>query len=627
MPKNLYISTASTQISNIHNINSLNNNEYNSPIIYHPSVKRFTDASNITLSQFGILESNQPINFFIRDKSSQNGSVSSKDVSINGTYTVGSFKDIKINTNTLYNNFPTLAQTDPICQIIPFLHIIQSQLNFSMDYQHLMNCLSDNYNINGLFFVNIMETLIEGAYLKLFDLLFSGKCFSIKEDPCRLNIDGSQAISLEYEKKDCDNPCFTKIKIKTIQESNIYTEQDLRDRINTLGPKPIRCYGLTTMKLDVLNYNNDLSWNDVKNMSFAQLNDLLIVKWTNLIGSGHGVTIIGCENGQFQIKNSWGDSTNETISISFDDIVEHFILNFSGLDRVATNFLGIYLNYYPVVELCDQRGRLDPIPELRPCREQICKEKGYDKVKSGDGIFDECYCECSEVTTPMDAPSYCLNKGQKVQRVSDGESIGCDCPDHPNFDFYKYYDKKDKDGQTYCCERAFEGKWCEKKYCVTTDTYYTTGIKKFGYANEYLDLETQGLATNWAIIYAGGHDCSNEWSLQCGDNLSSSSSSVMLSSSSSSSNIPPVYAYGFGSQEANGTFLHNGMFYNDNPVYVYENATLFKALPIDTWAITLSGGTGGIIAYFSLNPYSVADNNWLWSGDDGIEPPGYTQIL
>lgn len=626
MPKNLYINTVSAETSNVHNINSSNNNEYNSPIIYHPSVKRFTDASNIILSQFGMLESNQPINFFVRDKSSQNGSVSSKDVSINGSYTVGSFKDIKINTKTLYNNFPILFQVDPICQIIPFLHTIQSQLNFPMDYQSLMNCLSSNYNISGLFFVNIMETFVKSSYLKLFDLLFSGRCFSIKEDPCRSNTD-SKIISIENSKKDCDNPCSTKIKIKAIKEPEIYTAQDLCERINTLGPKLLGSYGLTSMKLEVLNQIDNLTWNDVKNMSFSQLNDYISGQWTQLFAAtGHSLTIIGCENGEFQIKNSFGVA-NEIISVTFDDIVKYFILNFSGIRGVATTFVGINLNYYPVVELCSQRGRLDPIPELRPCREEICKDKGYDGVKSGDGIFDECYCVCDEVTTPMDAPSSCLNKGQKVQKVVNDESSGCDCPNHPNSDFYEYNSIEDKDGQTYCCERVLQGKWCETKYCSETDTYYTTGVEQSGYANEYLSLEAEGLATNWANSYIGGHTCSDEWSSQCGNNLSSSSSSAILSSSSSSSNIPPVYAYGFGSQEANGTFVHNGTFYNDNPVYVYENATLFKALPIDTWAITLSGGTDGVIAYFSTNPYNVADNNWIWSGDDGIEPPGYTQIL
>lgn len=119
--------------------------------------------------------------------------------------------------------------------------------------------------------------------------------------------------------------------------------------------------------------------------------------------------------------------------------------------------------------------------------------------------------------------------------------------------------------------------------------------------------------------------CSDLSSSSSSNNLTSSSSSAGDGSSSSSSIIQSVYACGFGSTTANGQYIYDNSSYNDNPVYINGNSTLYKALPIDTWAISLSGGTSGTVAYFSLNPYSVIDNNWLWSGDDGIEPVGVTQ--
>lgn len=119
--------------------------------------------------------------------------------------------------------------------------------------------------------------------------------------------------------------------------------------------------------------------------------------------------------------------------------------------------------------------------------------------------------------------------------------------------------------------------------------------------------------------------CSDLSSSSSSNNLSSSSSSAGGGSSSSSSIIQSVYACGFGSEIANGQYIHDDTYYNYNPVYINGNSTLYKALPIDTWAISLSGGTSGTVAYFSLNPYGVIDNNWLWSGEDGVEPVGVTQ--
>lgn len=546
---------------NVYGVEVSDDSPPNLPIINHPSEKRFADIhTTILINEFGLMESDRPIKIFIKDKSSPNGSIASGDVVVKGSYTPKSFRDIKLNTTKLCNNFPTLSQDIGMCQSFPFLHIIQSQLNFPMDYKSLWDCLDGNREPYDDYGPNRQRS----GYARLFDLLLSGKCFRVKQDPCRDEI-GETRIGSKNFKPDCNNPCDFRFKIRTVKEPKVTTEQELCERINTLGPRQINSWGLTTMKLLVLRdkeKGSHLTWDDVKDMSFSELNTYLVEPWsTTSPGTGHALTIMACEDGKFQVKNCWG-ANNEIIWFSFADLKKYFLdINDFGAGGLITSVFGFNLDYYPIVEPCTENypdpSRSDfinpkPPVDLNKCKEDICKSKGYDILKadsSHECDCDECcYCDCDQVAVPNDA-ALCLNKGQIVKRIMrqlpDSTRKRCYCPNHSNPNFYEYVEKSylnsQKIPQRYCCEQAFAGAWCEKIYCEQTQTYYQNGVEKRGLSTEYLHLEADGFADDWEKkpagaggVWAKESPCSNNVPPSC-ENPSTSSSSSSTSSSSSSS--------------------------------------------------------------------------------------------
>lgn len=489
-------------------------------VFNHPSVKRLQiTGPNITFSSSGLLQSDKRISFFIKNKSAQHGSVASKDLSINGHYYLKS--SYNINNNFIpNNNFPNLQQFGGMCQTIPFLHMIQSQIYFPIDYNALWSCIEADFNINGSILTNITNFLgDEGGinYTKLYNLLFSGKCFPIKEDICRDNT--LQPIGL-YSEKNCDNKCHLRIKIHTIKESPIYTEEDLCERINSLGPRLVGCYGLTTIRLQVLNKNPNLTWDIVKNMSLEELNNYLPQPYSSTRFLGHALTIIGCSDNKFQLINSWG--SNNFLSVTYEELLSNFELHKSIVGnalQVITGLTDLY-DYYPVVEPCL------PLPDrdLTECRDNLCKDKGYDgglKMDWLDNDSEECDCYCDKVIAPetenvsVITVVPCVNAGDEIDKIyAPSDSIlikaKCVCPPHPIPEFYYYAGEN-------CCETYTLGSWCEQLYCEQTDVYYQTGITAVGSSLEFIELNINQLAVNWErkSIEQRDSPCVDQWSMHC----------------------------------------------------------------------------------------------------------------
>lgn len=454
----------------------------------HPSVEKLKDTPpNITISKFGLIESDRPRRLItIKNKKSLNGSVAGKDVSVNGTYqlksfdSIQNFKQLQVNSRGL----PDISQQSGICQTIPFLHMIQNQLDFQMDYDSLWQCIDVNLTNN--LFVNL-DILISHklfdirnslSYPKLFNLLFSpGRCFSANEIPSKCTDKDAQPVGdPEKQNKDCNNTCSRQIRITTTILPKINNEKDLCDRLNNLGPCPLGVRGLSSLKVTLLSLGG-FTWEDVKDMDFETVKSLFpkfLGDGLTTIGQGHMLTITSCTNGVFTVKNS--NIGDKEFLLSWQDIQESFTIN----PEAIPTLLGVeLLSYYPVVEECSS------IAKSPECEEEVCIAAGFDGRKYNPDS-DECECYCNKALAPAYLPDRqwvkCLNKGKFVQKVHsydiDTGTKRCVCPEHPEPELYYYYGED-------CCETDWSGSWCERIFCKKTNRYYTNGNTIEGSATEY----------------------------------------------------------------------------------------------------------------------------------------------
>lgn len=444
----------------------------------HPSVVKLKNIRPVVAySISGLIMLDKDVYIPIKSRQSANSAISSQDVSINGIYTLRRERDgsYPINRNLisskipsgtnlslLSNSNPSILPTPPeklpdilqqsgICQIVPFLHMIQSQLDWNMDYESLWKCLPTDLSTDPV--INLSDIIMwNSSYKKYWNLLFSNKCFVVNEIPKKCPAPETQYVGNEKTEADCNNPCSRRIKIKTVQLPRIKSEKDLCDRLTNFGPVPMGSFGTTTAKLTLLAYGEH-TWDDIKNMTFNQVKNL-INQFNPAVanslgfgfGLGHAVTIISCTNGVFTVKNSWHGDTE--FNLSWEDIKKHFSINPTPPRESGTIFPAAF-NYYPFVEECDSDA------DSLACREEKCKLAGYDGfVNSPDPNDCDCYCE--EIEVPSSQPgAECLNAGQKVQKVIGFEyddKFGwvkkCVCPEHSQPELF-YYGKD-------CCETATE---------------------------------------------------------------------------------------------------------------------------------------------------------------------------
>lgn len=442
------------------------------PTYYHPSLPNLKQTRpTFTFSETGLATPNKRVSFYIKESQAANAAVASDTVMVNGSHSIKNNTTFFNTIKTPHQDLPSLDQEGGICQTIPFLHMIQSQVDFPIDYELLWDCLpsTPSFGIGP-----IGETLffsfysLNSSYCKLFNLVFSGNnCIPVGEIKCP-DTSKSQRPGKDTDKS-CEGFCLRKVRIEAIKLPPVSSEQDLCERLNTYGPLSIIAGSLTTKKLTLLNKYPDQypTWESVKNLTDEQID----TEYPNLESDGgHATTITACVNGKFIIKNSWGQD-NANIEISWNDINNYFELYSNTMDlgtkmRNEANLT----NYVLKVRECFSGGG------SVLCDEEQCKEAGYDGAKPRANVNEgECECECDTIIN---------NNGNSVQRVFNQQEKKCECPPE-NLSYYDYDEN--------CNEIPVDGHWCLGKWCEnspTSYTFYPNGNHQTGNYATYAELLT-----------------------------------------------------------------------------------------------------------------------------------------
>lgn len=447
-----------------------------------------------SVSKFGSLILDRNINnIVIKSKGALNSAIASRDVSINGSYTLkrkrdGSFPDnprrftefsALTTLPTPSEQLPTIIQKSGICQTIPFLHAIQSQLSWKMDYESFWNCIPDDLTPNPFYNITI-------AYRKLYNLLFSnqGKCFSAYEISKNCEGFDTQAVGDQSRVIECDNQCNKSIKITAQKLPPINNEQDLCNRLNNFGPVPLEVKDVMSRRLlflmyEVVNEGQYNTWESVKDLDFYTINSLYPAIASDTDSCNHVITILSCTDGIFKIINSW--DYKQELFLSWEDLDKYFVIRvkketlyFPGttwgipVGSTVKEYPVLPINYYPFVEECFSSA---DAPE---CKAEKCQQAGYDGFRESEDSDDcECYCEdviIPDVAFPTDDPVNpkpqlpCLNIGQVVPKIVEFRYTSlnklikkCVCPEHPEPDKFYYQTVITADGKEACCERAING--------------------------------------------------------------------------------------------------------------------------------------------------------------------------
>lgn len=459
----------------------------------HPSVEKQKQIRpNYTISDNGLIKSDKNINIPMKSSESQNAAIAGYDVSLNGTHTVDLAKINQSLIKTPAESLRDVVQFTGCCQTIPYLHAIQSQLDWTMDYESLWQCIPDDFTGNPII---DLETILNAlgkadrgggakSYRKLYNLLYNPtKCFSVREIPKNCSNDVTEEVGdPKKNSSGCDDPCRRSIRIRTKKVWGPTNEKELCDRLNKFGPVSLAMNGTTAFKLQLLKTNLNYSWDDIKDMDSSSITEILTLNRIRIeTTGGHAVTITSCENGVFKIKNSWPRSKD--FSISWADIQKYFELSDMTNPLRVTNL---------VIEVTE----CPSISNSPECLESKCEQAGFDGTKQ-DPATEECDCYCDSVTVPTYAGntySRCKNSGETIQKIysafEDDEirKKGCACPEHPEPQYYSYIGKD-------CCVLPNTGSWCEKKLCEKTKKYYYTGNQNYGNSDEYKALGEE--AADW----------------------------------------------------------------------------------------------------------------------------------
>lgn len=444
----------------------------NPPItISHPSVPKLKEVSPTLTAdpQTGYIISDKKVKVPFKSREARNSASLSTDVMVNRVQLVSPdspyFNAID-RVKTPPSQLPQIEQQGGICQTIPFLHMIQSQLDYPIDYNFLWKCASPLPNLGaplGALGDLVTNTISLGngtSYNRLINILYSTECIPVH---IACPSDKAQIVGDTTDSRDCNNPCNPSIRIQTVALSPPVGEQQLCDRLNKLGPMMVGCRGLVLRQLSamvilyVFRDAKNITWDDVNYLDHDAL-DFLLEETTSILQRldwqtrGHAVTLKGCKDGKFIIQNSYGECPDA--EMTYEDLIKDFDVYDSVFDISNQVNCG---HFYPVVTKCPG---IENSPE---CKNLKCKEMGYDKIKDNTENTD-CYCECIEVT-PQTGPvgtsptpiRECLNSGQPVQRVYNHRTKKCECPKPADSD-YEYIGDD-------CCLVEKTGYWCEEILC------------------------------------------------------------------------------------------------------------------------------------------------------------------
>lgn len=325
---------------------------------------------NPVFSETGAIISGKIPKTYIKDNYSLNSSVASKDIMINNHYST--IYNISVSN---YNNLPIINQgPNECCQLIPFIHAIQNQLNFPIDYEKFINCIptkpSNNIPKNLLNNLQLDTTYqVDRNYIKLFNLLYSGACFEVSSSKESLCQDVQTFGSLSDECLHCGDVRGIKITvINSIQNNN---DDDCCNSIKNGNIRALSISGLPAVKLLLWNnYSNIFpSWEYINNLTTQEIIDLInnsdmddkdkniFIGNDGLLylpGVAHMLTVIDCngqnENGEYElsIKNSMSPHT-DFFTIKYGSICDIF--------KNSIDEFGIY-NYIIKINPCDPSSGL-----------------------------------------------------------------------------------------------------------------------------------------------------------------------------------------------------------------------------------------------------------------------------
>lgn len=308
------------------------------PNYYHPSLSIFKPSSKLSeISDSGdVLHSKK---LFIKEQQAQHSAVNNKNIFINNIQTLRELSSLDYDLSTL----PVVHQHEnPCCQIIPFLHMIQAQLDFPLDYEKFLQCIPaeplppERLPINWYKIPTDKDSTTD--HYRIAQLLFSGKCFKVHESvetPCN-----EMQFFDEIDDKDCSE-CHKGfgIYIKVIFLNISSPEYINIDCDKLFFPRCFVIHGIDAVKFSLMNltYSNPnfpdpLTWDDLKDMNAANLIELAqnygieLPPQDEWYKNAHALTALSCskdENDCYEIilKNSYGNknhiTTYKTCSANF----------------------------------------------------------------------------------------------------------------------------------------------------------------------------------------------------------------------------------------------------------------------------------------------------------------------
>lgn len=362
-----------------HKINDSINPKYS--IITKPKLEFSKRTIKVTpiISSTGYIGFDRPIKIYGRNRYAANGSVSSEDVMVQKVYYEKLDKTYEPPKESVFNilsnsttiNIPVTQQSTDSCSLVSIINLIQSRINYTLDYDQMMNCISssepppDNWISKGFgytvpqpaFFVPGLSESQAIYYTKIIYKiwnLLSGGCFNAPKISQELFCQ-SFANLPQYLGNGlgvCDSKCYKKFQlepIRLVRPDRSPFNSTLCTRVNGGYALPVTLGNIQTRLLALRGYfratypgNNDwlppdmgfprpYNWYSYAPLSeddWNLLNSLVPGNFLMPIAKplAHQVSLIGCSgpdsNGcyTFTIQNSWGNSfpnsSNPNIDIS-----------------------------------------------------------------------------------------------------------------------------------------------------------------------------------------------------------------------------------------------------------------------------------------------------------------------
>jgi hypothetical protein len=414
-----------------------------------------------------MIEFSRKINWkYKKLREAPNSASSSLDVKIGNYYFIKNIDSEKeeIFSYTSQKNDRIIAdlhQGDtPMCCLIPFLTKIQYNINFPIDFAQLVKCLEHSRvqaDPESDIFKSFFNTFkfnnnpgddpkerqeLKRAHIKLYNLLFTEQCIPIVQalpnmEKCNDSEYGYPLSADGIINSDgCENDCLRpkggiKIISLMIQNNTLRTAKEMHNRREKFGPRPIVFDGRNIVKLLLACRDNseDMSkaWERLRDKSDEDLKSIIKERGGDpdaafSSGPAHAATVVDSsgpdENGNFTltIRNSWSDCAKEFTILWRDDRDFTFTSDNNPEGVVSQAQKDYYYNLILEIVQCELEDKYTDQTDPVKCKEQMCKDLGYDKINMD---IEGCPCECDEIIN---------NIGVKIQKVYNSDTGRCECP-------------------------------------------------------------------------------------------------------------------------------------------------------------------------------------------------------